>query len=151
MEKIWKPHVTVAAVLEKDGKFLLVEEHAGTDGIRFNQPAGHWENFESLTEGAVREVLEESGYHFTPQWLVGIYRWKHPNKDITYLRFAFGGSITGHEPDRKLDEGIIRAVWLSPEEIRANEARNRSPLVWQCVVDYLAGKRYPLDILTHYA
>ncbi len=150
MEKIWKPHVTVASVLEQDGKFLVVEEDAGSDGIRFNQPAGHWEPGETLIAGASREVLEESGYHFTPEWLVGIYSWKHPNKDITYLRFAFGGRITGHEPDRPLDTGIIRPVWLSPEEIRANAPKNRSPLVARCVDDYLAGHRYPLELLTHF-
>jgi ADP-ribose pyrophosphatase YjhB (NUDIX family) len=146
---IWKPHVTVAAVIERDGKFLLVEENT-EDGVRFNQPAGHWEDNETLEQGTVREVLEETAYHFTPQWLLGVYRWHHPRKDITYLRFAYGGEITGHEPQRALDDGIIRAVWLTPEEIRAGAERHRSPLIVRCVEDHLAGKRYPLDLITHY-
>lgn len=147
---IWKPHVTVAAVVEQDGKYLLVEEETD-DGIRFNQPAGHWEANETLLEGATREALEETAYHFSPEWLQGIYRWRHPRKEMTYLRFAFGGVIHGHEPQRGLDEGIVRAVWMSPEEIRATAERHRSPLVLQCVEDHLAGKRYPLGIMTHYA
>lgn len=147
---IWKPHVTVAAVVEQDGKYLLVEEET-EDGIRFNQPAGHWEAHETLLEGAAREALEETAYHFSPEWLQGIYRWQHPRKEMVYLRFAFGGLIRGHEPERRLDAGILRAVWMSPEEIRQTTERHRSPLVLQCVEDHLAGKRYPLDIMTHYA
>ncbi len=146
---IWKPNVTVAAVLEQDGKFLLVEEETA-DGIRFNQPAGHLEPDESLPQGAMRETLEESGYSFRPEWLVGIYRWRHPEKDVTYLRFAFTGPLTGHDPERPLDSGILRAAWFSLDEIRACSPRHRSPLVLRCVEDYLAGSRYPLDILTHY-
>lgn len=147
---IWKPHVTVAAVVERDGKYLLVEEET-EDGIRFNQPAGHWEANETLLEGAAREALEETAYHFAPEWLQGIYRWQHPRKEMIYLRFAFGGVIRGHEPERRLDAGILRAVWMSPEDIRQTAERHRSPLVLQCVEDHLAGKRYPLDIMTHYA
>ncbi|HUW26203.1 MAG TPA: NUDIX hydrolase [Gallionella sp.] len=147
---IWKPNVTVAAVIERDGQFLLVEEHT-SQGVRFNQPAGHLEANESLPEAAAREVLEESAYSFTPQYLLGIYRWHAPESDTTYLRFAFTGALTGHDPQRKLDSGIIRAVWLTPDEIRAMQARHRSPLVLRCIEDYLAGKRYPLDLLVHYA
>lgn len=147
---IWKPNVTVAAVVERDGRFLLVEENTG-DGVLFNQPAGHLESHESLLEGVSRETLEETAHHFRPEYLVGIYRWRHPRKDIVYLRFAFGGSITGHEPERPLDDGILRAVWLTPEEIRATAGHHRSPLVLQCIDDFLAGKRYPLELLTHYA
>jgi 8-oxo-dGTP pyrophosphatase MutT (NUDIX family) len=146
---IWKPNVTVAAVLEQDGKFLLVEEET-TDGIRLNQPAGHLEPDESLPQGAVRETLEESGYSFRPEWLVGIYGWRHPAKDVTYLRFAFSGTITGHDPGRPLDSGILRAVWLGPDEIRAHPQRHRSPLVLRCVEDCLAGRRFPLDLLTDF-
>ncbi len=146
---IWKPNVTVAAVLERDGKFLLVEEQT-SNGILFNQPAGHLEPDESLLAAVSREVLEESAYHFIPKNLLGIYRWHSPKAEVTYLRFAFTGEITGHDPDRKLDEGIIQAVWLTPEEIRQTSARHRSPLILRCVEDYLAGKRYPLDILVHY-
>ena len=148
---IWKPHVTVAAVIERDGKFLLVEENTD-DGVRLNQPAGHWERDETLEQGVTREALEETAYHFTPQWLVGVYRWQHPRKDdVTYLRFAFAGTVDGYEPERTLDDGIIRAVWLSPEEIRASAERHRSPLIALCVEDYLAGKRYPLGLVTHLA
>lgn len=146
---IWKPHVTVAAVVEQDGRFLLVEEEAGGQLV-LNQPAGHWERNESLVEGAVRETLEETGYDFQPSALVGIYRWPHPQKEVTYLRFAFAGRITGYHPERPLDAGILRPLWLTPEELLANQARHRSPLVARCVADYLAGRRYPLELLTHF-
>lgn len=146
---IWKPHVTVAAVIERDGKFLLVEEETD-DGHLFNQPAGHWEPGETLTDGVIREAQEETAYTFTPQSLLGIYSWHHPRKDITYLRFAFTGSVGAHDAQQKLDAGIIRAVWLTPDEMRASRARHRSPLVLQCVEDYLAGRRFPLDLISHY-
>ncbi|MDD2700346.1 MAG: NUDIX hydrolase [Sideroxydans sp.] len=146
---IWKPHATVAAVLEQDGKFLLVEEET-EQGIRFNQPAGHWEPNETLAAGAAREVLEESAYDFEPQFLIGVYRWHSTTSNVTYLRFAFGGNITGHHPERKLDKGILRAVWMTLDEIRATQDRHRSPLILRCVEDYLAGKRYPLELITHY-
>jgi len=146
---IWKPNVTVAAVLEQDGKFLLVEEETG-HGILFNQPAGHLEPGESLIFAAKRETLEESAYEFEPQYLLGIYRWHSDASDVTYLRFAFTGRILSHHPERKLDDGILRAVWMTPEEIRATRARHRSPLILRCVEDYLVGKRYPLDVITHY-
>ena len=147
---IWKPNVTVATVLERDGKFLLVEEETAS-GLMFNQPAGHLEPGETLPAAAVRETLEESAYRFAPQHLVGIYRWHSPNTDTTYLRFAFTGNILAHYPEQVLDEGIARAVWMTLDEIRASQARHRSPLVLRCVEDYLAGKRYPLALLTHYA
>jgi 8-oxo-dGTP pyrophosphatase MutT (NUDIX family) len=145
---VWKPNVTVAAVLEQDGRFLLVEEQTER-GILFNQPAGHWEPHETLAAGAVREVLEESAYDFEPQHLLGVYRWHSPS-DVTYLRFAFTGRILAHHPQRALDQGIIRAVWMTPDEIRATRERHRSPLILRCVEDYLAGKRYPLDLIVHY-
>ena len=146
---IWKPNVTVAAVIEQDGKFLLVEEETD-EGPMFNQPAGHWEPGETLAEGVIREAQEETAYTFTPQWLLGIYSWHHPRKDITYLRFAFTGQVSAHDPQQSLDDGIIRAVWLTPDEMRATRARHRSPLVLQCVEDYLAGRRFPLDLISHY-
>ena len=145
----WKPHVTVAAVIERDGQFLLVEEETD-DGIRFNQPAGHLECGEALTEAVIREVLEETAYHFVPKTLIGIYNWRNEAKDVTYLRFAFAGELGEHEDGRILDEGILRAVWMSPDEIRATTERHRSPLIWQCVSDYLAGRRFPLDLVRHY-
>lgn len=145
---IWKPNVTVAAVIEKDGKFLLVEEETA-DGVMFNQPAGHLEDSETLLDGVVREVQEETAYRFRPTALLGVYHWKHPRKDITYLRFAFTGEIEGHDPDQKLDEGILRACWLEPDEIRATQSQHRSPQVLTCVEHYLAGQRFPLSVLTH--
>ncbi len=149
MTAVWKPHATVAAVLERDGRYLLVEEHT-EDGILLNQPAGHLEADESIVQGAVRETLEESAYRFEPDAVIGVYRWVHPGRDIVYLRFAFTGPITGHDPDRALDTGILRALWMTPTQIRDSADRHRSPLVLRCVEDHLAGRRYPLDLLTHY-
>ena len=147
---IWKPNVTVAAVLEREGKFLLVEEETD-EGIRFNQPAGHLECRESLTDAVIRETLEETGYRFVPQYLIGVYNWRNEAMDVTYLRFSFAGQITGHDALRPLDDGIIAARWLTLDEIRALEARHRSPLILRCIEDWLAGKRYPLDLITHYS
>lgn len=147
--EIWKPHVTVAALIERDGRFLLVEEETA-EGVRFNQPAGHLENGESLVAACTREVLEETAHEFTPTELVGIYQWPRPQRDITYLRFAFTGKVGAHTTARRLDEGILQAVWLTPAEIEACRERHRSPLVLQCVQDYLAGRRYPVDLIRHY-
>ena len=147
---IWKPHVTVAAVIEQNGRFLLVEEQTD-DGILFNQPAGHLEPGESLLAACAREALEETAYHFTPEALLGVYQWHHAGRDRTYLRFAYTGSLHDHERERTLDHGILRAVWQTPEEIRALQARHRSPLVLRCVEDYLVGRRFPLELVTHYA
>ena len=147
--EIWKPNVTVAAVVERDGRFLVVEEETD-DGLRFNQPAGHLEKGEALVAAAAREALEETAHHFWPEFLVGIYQWPKPGSDITYLRFAFGGRVEGFEPERQLDDGIVRAVWLSLDELRATRERHRSPLILQCVEDYIAGRRFPLDLLRHY-
>ncbi len=146
---IWKPNVTVAAVVQRDGKFLLVEEETEA-GLAFNQPAGHLEEGESLVDAVVREALEETAYHFKPTHLVGIYNWKHPAKGVTYLRFAFAGELRGWEAERKLDEGIVGARWLTLDEVKATQARHRSPLILRCIEDCLAGKCYPLDLLVHY-
>lgn len=147
--RIWKPNVTVAALIERDGRFLLVEEETD-DGIRFNQPAGHLDAGESLVMACTREALEETAWQFTPTTLVGVYQWPRPQRDITYLRFAFAGVLGKHDPLSPLDKGILRAVWLTAEEIEATQARHRSPLIWQCVQDYLAGRRFPLDLIRHY-
>ena len=147
---VWKPHVTVAAVVYRDGKFLLVEEETDA-GLAFNQPAGHLEEDEPLIDAVVREALEETAYHFKPTHLVGIYHWKHPTKeDTTYLRFAFAGELRGFEADRQLDEGIVAARWMTLDEVKATQARHRSPLILRCCEDLLAGKSYPLDMLVHY-
>lgn len=146
---VWKPNVTVAAVVERDGRFLLVEEETDA-GLAFNQPAGHLEEGESLVDAVVREALEETAYHFTPTHLVGIYQWRHPAKALTYLRFAFAGELGRHEAGRRLDEGIVAARWLTLDEVKATEARHRSPLILRCIEDFAAGRRYPLDLLVHY-
>lgn len=148
---IWKPNVTVAAVVEQNNKFLLIEEKPVDSSIVLNQPAGHLDPDESIVAGAIRETFEETAYTFVPKFLVGIYQWRAASNNITYLRFAFAGQVTDHDPSHALDEGIIRAVWLSFDEIKQSVSRHRSPLVMQCVQDYLAGKRYPLDLLTTYA
>ncbi|MDP2822767.1 MAG: NUDIX hydrolase [Sulfuritalea sp.] len=149
MNRVWKPNVTVAALIERGGSFLLVEEET-EDGLRFNQPAGHLDEAESLAAACAREALEETAWGFTPTALVGIYQWPRPQGDITYLRFAFAGELGAHEEGRALDAGILRAVWMTPDEIRACADRHRSPLVSQCVSDYLAGRRFPLELLRHY-
>ncbi len=147
---IWKPNVTVAAVVMRDGKFLLVEEETEA-GLAFNQPAGHLEAGESLIDAVIRETLEETAYHFKPTHLIGVYNWKHPGKDVTYLRFAFGGELRGFEAERELDEGIVAARWLTFDEVKATQARHRSPLILRCIEDQMAGKAGPLDLLVHYA
>lgn len=146
---IWKPNVTVAAVVERDGRFLLVEEQTER-GLLFNQPAGHLEADESIVAAVARETLEETAWEFSPQHLVGVYRWRPSGSDVTYLRFAFSGLLGTHHADRALDEGIVRTVWLSPDEIRNGRDRHRSPLVVRCMEDYLAGIRAPLDLLVDY-
>lgn len=145
----WCPNVTVAAVIERDGRFMLVEEETDA-GLRFNQPAGHLDEGESLIAAAAREALEETAHRFTPEWLVGIYQWPRPDGALTYLRFAFGGSLGDELAGRVLDAGIVRVVWMTPDEMRGCAQRHRSPLVMQCVDDWLAGCRHPLSLLRHY-
>lgn len=152
MSDVWKPSVTVAAIIERDGRFLLVEEET-SDGIRFNQPAGHLDPNESLIEAVARETLEEAAYEFTPTGLVGMYMSRYMSsrtgKEVTYLRFAFCGDL-GQQLDRELDEGILRAVWMTRDELLACQEKHRSPLVLQCIDDYIAGQRAPLSIIyTH--
>lgn len=146
---IWKPNVTVAAVVEKDGQYLLVEEQTAS-GILFNQPAGHLEPGESIIDAAIRETLEETAYTFVPQSVLGIYHWHSQTENITFIRFAFTGSVIDRDPDRALDIGIVRAGWFGVEEIRQMTYCHRSPLVMRCIEDHLAGKHYSLEILTHY-
>ena len=150
MDHRWRPSVTVAAVIEKDGRFLLVEEET-SHGLRLNNPAGHLDPGESPAEGCAREALEETAWHFEPKALLGVYISRFiksaSGEDITYLRFAFTGELGQHEPGRPLDDGIVRTVWMTADEIRANVDRLRSPLVLQCLEDYLAGVRYPLSAI----
>jgi phosphatase NudJ len=146
----WKPSVTVAAVIERDGRFLLVEEETA-DGLRLNNPAGHLDPGESPLQGVVRETLEETACAFTPRCLVGVYmsRFQRAStgEDITYLRFAYAGTVGDPLPGRTLDTGIVRTLWLTPDEIRASAARHRSPLLLRCMEDHLAGKHLPLDLV----
>lgn len=146
---IWKPNVVVAAIVERDGKFLLVEEE--DDGqVVLNQPAGHLDEGETLIHAVIRETLEETAWHIEPTALLGVYRWLHPNKQTTYLRFAFIARALREEAGRTLDHGCLRALWLTPDEIRAERTRHRSPQVERCLDDYLAGTCYPLDLLKEY-
>ena len=150
MPNRWKPNVTVAAIVEHEGRFLLVEEDTA-DGLRLNNPAGHLDPGESPLQACVREVLEETAYDFEPEALVGVYLNRftrtRTGDDITYLRFAFAGRVGTHHGWRTLDDGIVRAVWLTLPEIRACAERHRSPLVLQCLEDYLAGRRAPLELV----
>ena len=144
---LWRPSVTVAAVIERDGKFLLVEEISDGRHV-LNQPAGHLDPGESLMAACVRETLEETAYAFEPTSLVGIYRWHYAPADNTFLRFAFAGAIGRVDAARTLDTEIVATHWLSREELAARPELHRSPLVMQCVDDYLAGRRYPLDVFS---
>ena len=141
---IWKPNVTVAAVIERDGRFLLVEEHADNE-IVFNQPAGHLDPNESLLHAVVRETREETGWRFIPHALTGIYRWSPASNEITYLRFCFMGECDDFDPDRELDQEIIATHWKTRAEL--TELNLRSPLVTRSIDDYLLGRRYSLDLL----
>ncbi len=146
--RTWKPSVTVAAVIEREGRFLLVEEEA--DGRRvYNQPAGHWEPGETLAAACVREALEETAWRCAPKHLVGIYRWHYTPADNTFLRFTFACTALEHDVSRKLDREIVRAVWLDINEVRALAPAHRSPLVMRCIDDFAAGKSWPLDVITH--
>jgi len=144
----WKPNVTVAAIVHVEDRYLLVEERINDDSV-FNQPAGHLEHGESLLEAVKREVFEETAWQFKPLFLVGIYLIPGKN-DISYLRFCFYGTCSDFDAKSELDKEIIRTVWMTPAEIESVSARHRNPLVSQCLLDYLAGKSYPLDILNHY-
>lgn len=144
---IWKPAVTVAAVIERGGRFLFVEERI--DGrLVLNQPAGHLDPGESLVAACRREVLEETAHDFEPRSLVGVYRWHYAAKDVTFLRFCFAGDVSGQDPTRTLDTEIVRLHWLTSAELAARKGEHRSPLVAKCVTDYLSGRRYPLDLFS---
>lgn len=157
MTNRWKPHVTVAALMERDGLYLLVEEETA-HGLRLNTPAGHLEASESIVEGCIREAWEETAHRFHPDALVGIYMTRNREarahkgapQDITYVRFALCGTVGDHDPSQVLDTGIVRALWMSPSDIEASRDRHRSPMVWQCVQDHMRGQRFDLSLLyTH--
>ena len=150
MDTRWKPNVTVAAIIERDGRYLLIEEHT-QEGLRLNNPAGHLDPGESPAQGCARETLEETAHPFTPTAIVGIYlsRFQRPTtgEDITYIRMAFCGELGQYQPQLKLDDGIVRTLWMTPQEIRDSAARHRSPLVLRCIEDHLAGQRFPLGVI----
>ncbi|WP_191002168.1 MULTISPECIES: NUDIX hydrolase [Cupriavidus] len=153
MSRDWNASVTVAAVIERGGRFLLVEEETPA-GLRLNQPAGHLEAGESLINAVIRETLEETAHTFEPRALVGCYMSRglssRDQGDTTYIRFAFTGDLGSLDSGRQLDTGIVRTVWMSIEELRACRDRHRTPLLLACVEDYVAGKRFALDVLyTH--
>ena len=142
---IWNPHVTVAAIIERQGRFLMVEEVVAGETV-INQPAGHLESGEDLIGAVTRETLEETAWHFIPDSIIGIFQWTSPRDGETFLRICFNGSCHQHDPGRMLDQGIIRAVWLSRDELL--DQHLRSPLVLLAIDEYLAGKRYPLELLS---
>lgn len=150
MDTRWKPSVTVAAIIERGGKFMLVEEET-PEGLKLNNPAGHLDAGESLIDACAREALEETTHRFKPTALVGIYMSRMQRaatgEDITYLRFAFCGELGDAVKGATLDTGIVRTLWMSPEEVRASVDRHRSPLLLRCMADYLAGQRLPLPLL----
>ena len=147
MDTRWKPSVTVAAIVEQGGRYLLVEEHT-PEGLRLNNPAGHLDPGESPAAGVAREALEETAFSFVPTSLIGIYLQRFQREatgeDITYLRFAYGGELGAFDPARELDDGIVRTLWLTLDEVRASAERHRSPLVLRCIEDHAAGQRYPM-------
>ena len=141
------PEITVAAIAEQNGRFLTIEERV-RGKLVLNQPAGHLENHETLAEAASRECFEESGWHFEPSHLCGIYTWRHPAKDVTIVRFAFCGRAHSFDPEAKLDDGIERSLWMTPDELFERADRLRSPMVAQAIHDFAKGLTYPLDMFT---
>jgi 8-oxo-dGTP pyrophosphatase MutT (NUDIX family) len=150
MNTRWTPSSTVAAIIERDGRYLMIEEHT-PEGLRLNSPAGHLDPGESPLQGVVRETLEETTCDFTPSALLGVYlsRFQRAStgEDITYLRFAFCGTVGEPHPELTLDTGIVRTLWMTPDELRACPERHRSPLVMRCVDDHVAGRRFPLETI----
>jgi 8-oxo-dGTP pyrophosphatase MutT (NUDIX family) len=138
------PDITVAAVTETAGRFLVVEERINRRLV-FNQPAGHVEHGETLLAAVVREVREETAWAFEPQALLGVYLWRNPASGRGYMRFAFTGKVKDHNAAQPLDRGIVRTHWLSREDLQQREPRLRSPLVMRCIEDYLGGTRLPLE------
>ena len=143
---VWKPHVTVAAVIEKENRFLLVEEHT-SNGLAYNQPAGHLEESEDLISAVKREVNEETAWVFDPEAIVSIQLWRKNPEFPSFLRICFSGHCHSHNPEQTLDEGIVNTLWLTRDDIAANRHRLRSPLVLKSVDEYLKGERYPLALL----
>ncbi|WP_147652699.1 NUDIX hydrolase [Vulcaniibacterium gelatinicum] len=148
--RFWQPDVTVATVVVRDGRLLMVEESVG-GRLVLNQPAGHLEPDESLLAAAARETREETGWEVRPTGFVGAYQWTAPDTGQQFLRFAFAADPVRHDPARPLDEGIVRTLWMTPAELLAERHRHRSPLVWRTAADHLAGRRHPLCLLQQLA
>ncbi|GGA75741.1 NUDIX hydrolase [Arenimonas soli] len=148
--RFWQPDVTVATVVVRGGRLLVVEEQV-QGALVLNQPAGHLEPDESLHEAARRETLEETGWEVELTAFIGAYQWASPRDGKHFLRMAFAAEPRRHHPDRPLDEGIVRALWLTPGELAAESARHRSPMVWRVAEDFLAGRRLPLNATIHVA
>ena len=146
MADFWAPRVTVAAIAEAQGRFLMVEELVD-ERLVYNQPAGHLEDNETLYEAVIRETLEETAWQFEPACITGIYQWTQPQSRQTFMRICFAGQHRQFDAGRKLDTGIVRTVWLDRQEILARQDKLRSPLVLACIDDYLQGRRYPLELL----
>jgi len=145
---VTRPAVTVATIVERDGRFLLIEEET-RNGLRLNQPAGHVEAGESIVSAAARETLEEAAWRVDPTALVGVYQWRSPDSGTTFVRFTFAATPRRHEPNRPLDTGILRALWLSYDDIAARRDLHRNPLVLQSLDDYRAGTRWPLGVIAN--
>ncbi|MEO7774192.1 MAG: NUDIX hydrolase [Steroidobacteraceae bacterium] len=140
----WKPDLTVAAVVQQDDRFLIVEERI--DGqLVLNQPAGHVEDNESILQAVVRETREETAWLFSPRYLLGTYLWRNPRDGCSSLRFAFLGDVSDRRAHQKLDHGIVAARWLRRSDLEQSPARLRSPLVLRCIDDFIAGQRFSLD------
>lgn len=149
MKNNWIPHVTVATIVEKDNKFLIVEEFLHGKKT-LNQPAGHLDQGETLIQAAIRETQEESGWHVEISHMIELAQWTSPNSDTHFLRACFAGKPIKHFPKQKLDDGIIRALWMSRDELQQNSYRLRSPLVLEHIDHYIAGKKYDLDFFSYY-
>ncbi len=147
MAMTWKPHLTVAAIAQQDGRFLVVEEKVHGKLV-INNPAGHLEEAENFVDAVRRETLEEAGWEFEPEAITGIYLWKNPSLQATFLRIAFYGHCTQHHADRRLDRGIVGPRWYTRTELSNGDLPLRSPLVTRCIDDYLSGRHFPLDLLT---
>lgn len=151
MNTRWKPSVTVAAIIEREGRYLLVEEET-PEGLKLNNPAGHLELGESPEQAVVREVLEETACTFTPHGVVGVYlsRFQRPatGEDVTYVRLAYAGTVGAPDPQRPLDDGIVRTLWMTLPELHASRERHRSALVLTCIEHHLAGVRHPLSLIS---
>lgn len=146
MSRDWQPHVVVAAIVEREGRYLIVEEFIAGE-LRLNQPAGHWEPNETLLDAVRRETMEEAAWEIEPRSLLGVYTWQPAGLPYPFVRFAFVADPIRHHPQRALDQGIVRALWLTPDDLLARSAQLRSPSVMRCIEDHRAGRAFPLELI----